>query len=290
MRSPAPDPTSESDATPPDTAWRKTPDYMGGFLLDGGVHFVAAARLLLGAQNKIHRVSSFTAQLQPHLPPVDTVHATARCASGIAGTIAISFGTTFKGRGYSVACEQGTVEVGFDKVTVERDGRVEVKEFPNHGTGVKEELEAFLKGIRKGRLDPAQSPEEALRDLELVGFILLKEIEGKCVTNRPLGGSALEERGARWAAGRSSTAMKGSCKVFVRWLGTAMVFSRNPVSLRAHPGVEELAGFSGYAFSFSSSSNVNFATSLVSGSDSVVSSFGPSYPAGGSAHSGNSHS
>ena len=30
-----------------ETEWRKKPDYQGGFVLDGGVHFVAATRLLL---------------------------------------------------------------------------------------------------------------------------------------------------------------------------------------------------------------------------------------------------
>ncbi|KAF1814925.1 NAD(P)-binding protein [Eremomyces bilateralis CBS 781.70] len=154
------------------TAWRKTPTYMGGFLLDGGVHFIAGTRLLLQPDNKIARVSSFSSQLQEHLAPLDTLDATVRCASGVTGTIAISFGTTFKGREYAIACENGTVEVGFDKVTVDRDGEVEVREFPGQGTGVKEEVLAFAKGIERGSLDDEQRPEEALRDLEVLEALL----------------------------------------------------------------------------------------------------------------------
>lgn len=32
------------------TEWRNIPDYQGGFLLDGGVHFAAAIRCILGEQ------------------------------------------------------------------------------------------------------------------------------------------------------------------------------------------------------------------------------------------------
>ena len=56
-----------------ETSWRKQPEYMGGFLLDGGVHLIAGLRMVLGSETQIKSVSAHTQQIQPHLPPVDTI-------------------------------------------------------------------------------------------------------------------------------------------------------------------------------------------------------------------------
>ena len=151
-----------------ETAWRKTPEYQGGFLLDGGVHFIAGTRLLLGSKARMTKLSAFTAQLQPHLPPIDTANATIKLANGSSGTLAISFGTTFTGAEWIVACEKGTVEVQRGKVIVVEDGKESTKEFPDDGNGVKQEIKAWADSIASGRSESLQSPEEALADLEIV--------------------------------------------------------------------------------------------------------------------------
>ncbi|KAK3059899.1 hypothetical protein LTS18_009808 [Coniosporium uncinatum] len=165
-----------------ETAWRKTPEYQGGFLLDGGVHFIAATRLLLQAgkdENKVQRVAAFTAQLQEHLPPVDTVDATWRLGSGVTGSFSVSFGTTFKGVEYSVACEKGVVTAfvefvpgggkpkGMVVVKNAKNEEVSRREVPD-SSGVKEEVKAWAEGIEKGVMDGRQSAEEGLRDLEIL--------------------------------------------------------------------------------------------------------------------------
>lgn len=156
-----------------ETAWRKKPEYQGGFLLDGGVHFVAATRLMLAGGNvKVVKTSAFTTQLREHLPPVDTVDATLQMSNGASGTISISFGTTFSGSEYAVACEKGTVTVSKGKVTTKRDGKEEVKDFPDEGNGVKQEIVAWAKELGEGKTDERQSPEEALRDLEILEAML----------------------------------------------------------------------------------------------------------------------
>ena len=77
-----------------ETEWRKSPTHQGGFLLDGGVHFTAGLRLLLGTENSVTHLSAFSTQLQKHLPPVDTVDATMKTKSGAMGTFCVSFGST----------------------------------------------------------------------------------------------------------------------------------------------------------------------------------------------------
>ena len=140
------------------------PTHQGGFLLDGGVHFVAGMRLLLGPNEPFVSVSAHPTQLQKHLPPVDTVDATLKTKNGVTGTISISFGSTFKGTGYSVACEKGVVNVFRDTVKVGD----ETKDVTNERTGVPPEVRTWGEAIMAGRADPRQSPEEALADLELL--------------------------------------------------------------------------------------------------------------------------
>lgn len=156
-----------------ETAWRKKPEYQGGFLLDGGVHFVAATRLMLqGGGAKPVATSAFSTQLQEHLPPVDTLDAVVKLSNGASGTMSISMGTTFSGSEYVFAAEKGTVTVSRGKVTVVREGKEEIKDFPDEGNGVKQEVAAWGKALSEGKADPRQSVEEALKDLQVLEAIL----------------------------------------------------------------------------------------------------------------------
>lgn len=168
-----------------ETAWRKVPEYQGGFLLDGGVHFIAATRLLLsGGGQTVKTVCAFTAQLQSHLPPVDTLNATIQLSNGSSGTLSISFGTTDTGSEYLVACENGSVHVSRGKVTVTKVGReAEVREFKDEGNGVKQEIQAWAEGLEKGVRNEKQSPEDALGDLQI--------LEG-CLRSGEQGGQPVE--------------------------------------------------------------------------------------------------
>ena len=159
-----------------ETPWRKTPDYQGGFLLDGGVHYVAATRFLLGDADSVVRVSAQTAMLQKHLPPIDTLDGVLKTKNGVTGTISIGFGTTLPGYEFSVACEHGSVTVGPKSVVVRqddgRDGKETKKEYPDQGMGVMAEVKAWAEGLHAGKLDEKQSPEEALKDLMLVSCVV----------------------------------------------------------------------------------------------------------------------
>lgn len=167
-----------------ETEWRKVPSYQGGFLLDGGVHFTAGTRLLLGANNRPKSLSAYTALLQPHLPPVDTVNSIWQTANGISGTVQISFGTSLSGDEYTIACYNGSVVVSRDTVSVrsgeEKDGNVTTRVLPGSGSGVKAEVKAWAEGIEAGGENTLQSPAEALADLELLEA-MIKSGEGEGV-------------------------------------------------------------------------------------------------------------
>jgi predicted dehydrogenase len=167
-----------------ETEWRKKPEYQGGFLLDGGVHFVAGTRILLGESAKPTALSAYTTLLQEHLPPVDTVNSIWQTKSGISGTFSVSFGTTLSGSEYTVACEKGSVTIVRSKVTVregeEKEGKFTEKDFPEEGSGVKAEVKAWAESIAAGKANPGQAPEQALADLEILEKMLKSgEADGK---------------------------------------------------------------------------------------------------------------
>lgn len=72
-----------------ETSWRKEPQHQGGFLLDGGVHFTAALRLVLGVP--VQTVCAFSRLNKEMLAPIDTIHATLKLADGTTGTFGSSF-------------------------------------------------------------------------------------------------------------------------------------------------------------------------------------------------------
>lgn len=150
------------------TAWRKTPEYQGGFLLDGGVHMLAGLRLILGS-DRITAVSAQSQQQQSYLPPVDTVDAVVQTESGATGVVSISFGSPFGDNLFEFACEKGAVSMNNDDVTV--SGQTHTIEFD--GKGVAPEVAEFATAIVNERqVEKRQSPEEALADLELLEQML----------------------------------------------------------------------------------------------------------------------
>ncbi|KAJ6128933.1 hypothetical protein N7471_010150 [Penicillium samsonianum] len=150
------------------TAWRKTPEYQGGFLLDGGVHMTAALRLILGPAERLSILSAQSQLQQSFLPPVDTVDAVAKTESGVTGVISLSWGSSFNDQIFEVACEKGVVTLNFDDVTV--NGEKHHVEFD--GKGVEPEVAEFANSILSGKPDSRQSPEQALADLEILEQML----------------------------------------------------------------------------------------------------------------------
>jgi predicted dehydrogenase len=152
------------------TPWRRVPTHQGGYLLDGGVHYMAGLRLLLGAQpgNEITTLSAFTNQLQPYLPPVDTADMILRTRSGKTGVFQVSRGTTLRADEWTVACEDGWIKIEDEKVTISRNGQEETVSVANERTGVPPEVRVWGASLVAGKIVPEQEPEAALADLELV--------------------------------------------------------------------------------------------------------------------------
>ncbi|KAH1417394.1 hypothetical protein KXV70_009091 [Aspergillus fumigatus] len=151
------------------TAWRQTPRYQGGFILDGGVHVVAALRLILGSNDPVATISAQSCLQQQHLPPLDTVNAVMKTKSGATGVLSLSFGSAFDDSVFEFDCEGGVVALNSDTLTI----KGESNELAFDGRGVSREVAVFATTIASGgSVDKRQSPEEALADLEIMEKML----------------------------------------------------------------------------------------------------------------------
>lgn len=180
------------------TEWRKTPTFQGGFLLDGGVHFAAGARMLLllatnladaSAQQPARldsrpaKVSARTALMRDYLLPQDSVAALITTRSGATGTYQHTVGSHINAYDFEAAYENGSVRVRDATVTVQGAGAEPVSKTFERASGVPEEVAAWVAGLRDGKQDPAQSMEEALADLEFIEKMLQSgEQDGKWLT------------------------------------------------------------------------------------------------------------
>ncbi|THH21386.1 hypothetical protein EW146_g135 [Bondarzewia mesenterica] len=154
------------------TAWRTVPDYQGGFLLDGGVHFAAALRVML--PSPLTHLSAFTSLTKSYLAPADTLHAIVRTASSkIQGLFELSFGapsaecSTASNNGFTITGSKGWLVVGPGaRLCVHTAlGEEEVVEERTHG--VEEELKSFFEA-GQGKDDGMQAPRSTLRDLAFI--------------------------------------------------------------------------------------------------------------------------
>ncbi|CAK5283220.1 unnamed protein product [Mycena citricolor] len=179
------------------TPWRTIPDYQGGFLLDGGVHTIAALRVML--PEPLTHLSSIASLNREHLKPHDTIHALATAGSHFHGIVDMSFASptasTPKADAFVITGSKGWMTVnsakpeGKDAVlrvvvkrAIEVEGRPteeieEVYEVPQRG--IEEEFGAFFDAIAGRESQDFGSPLGALRDVAFIEAALTSE--GKVV-------------------------------------------------------------------------------------------------------------
>jgi predicted dehydrogenase len=152
------------------TLWRRTGDFPGGFLIDGGVHHAAGLRAVLG---EIEAVSALTTAHRPDLPPADTMIAAIQFANGATGSYSVTYAARsgLADAALHVVGSEGSLRVTAETLTVWRvEGEQTVQTFPLHRS-VERELAAFADAIRDG-VPHRNSPQEALRDLAVIEAML----------------------------------------------------------------------------------------------------------------------
>ena len=160
------------------TAWRQTPDYQGGFILDGGVHRTAAIRLIVG---EVVAINALAKQFRADLPPADTVVANMVFASGAIGGFLHTFGAeVWVEQPLIVAGTRGTLQVTTRSLEIQLDSEKKTFEVDRTITSVQRELAAFAESVQHGT-PHHNSPEEALRDVAMIQAMMESATKGTTV-------------------------------------------------------------------------------------------------------------
>jgi predicted dehydrogenase len=147
------------------TGWRQCPVHLGGFLSDGGVHNVAAMRLLGGP---IVKAQATGVTIQPYLSSTDTVLINLQFTSGLIGQISLGYGAFDPdGRKVKVYGENGTLVITRDRIEVwSLDGRQRSEPVTGPSNFVSE-FTAFYDMVNRGEKSP-DSAHQALADLRVI--------------------------------------------------------------------------------------------------------------------------
>jgi len=158
------------------TPWRTVPDYQGGFLLDGGVHTIAALRTML--PQRMTALSGFASLNKDYLAPHDTIAVAVKADSHFHGNLFMTFAHptqekpkadafTFTGdKGFMTinnASADGKQVIRIITRTAEGE---KVEDFPTEG--VKAELESFFAKIKGEKTIEIGDALEALRDVAFI--------------------------------------------------------------------------------------------------------------------------
>jgi predicted dehydrogenase len=156
------------------TAWRRDNSFPGGFLLDGGVHHIAALRLILG---EIAAVSAVTRQVRADLPPADTLSSALVFENGLTGVYNITYAQESPWLGLlNVIGDQGALCVLPGEIEIVAGGVSRTEHTDREG--VENELAAFAAAIREG-LPHRNTPVQGAQDVAVIEAMLRSAETGK---------------------------------------------------------------------------------------------------------------
>jgi predicted dehydrogenase len=149
------------------TAWRRDNSFPGGFIMDGGVHNMAAMRTIMG---EVESVSAFVRQVREDLPPADTLSATLRFESGAFGSFTATYAGEAPWDNYAhVIGDRGALRVNYQELEVTIDGKTSSQSFT--GNAIQAELADFARAIQQGGM-VGSTPQDALQDVAIIEAML----------------------------------------------------------------------------------------------------------------------
>ncbi|HUU29572.1 MAG TPA: Gfo/Idh/MocA family oxidoreductase [archaeon] len=151
------------------TLWRINHVYPGGYVLDGGVHFVHVLQMMAG---KVVSVKAETLSIEPLLGKVDTAFALLRHESGVLTSLNMSWHTRDQSDSMlRIFGTGGSLLAGSDKIIrVTAEGKTEEVPFQNEDDYYIQLID-FHRAVTTGE-PPAVSAEMAAHDVAVILAIL----------------------------------------------------------------------------------------------------------------------
>ncbi|XP_010913917.1 dehydrogenase FPY6 [Elaeis guineensis] len=166
------------------SSWRRK--FIGGFILDMGVHFIAGLRMIVGCE--ITTVSAIARHVDMALPPPDNLCALFQLENGCAGVFVMAVSSTSPKIYWRVDGSNGTLQIergsdngqhGYMVLLYKADGHCQRTFHPF--SGVNEELKAFVhditqattkEGVAGQKAEPRSSYVEGARDVAVLEAML----------------------------------------------------------------------------------------------------------------------
>jgi predicted dehydrogenase len=145
------------------TAWRRKPRFVGGFVLDAGVHVAHVVRRCFGLPTEIRGLSTL---YNPGAPPIDTALAALRFPSGALGTWTSCFALHQETPLFVASGTKAALELWTDRAIL-RPWKGQPKSFRASGDGFTPLFHHFADAVLKGTA-LRFTPPEALADLALI--------------------------------------------------------------------------------------------------------------------------
>jgi len=147
------------------TPWRKEERYPGGFIVDAGVHSIAALRGFLG---EILRGRGMTCGVTPQLGRLDTFSFQFETAGGVQGILNLFYSVKgLRANAIHLFGDGGTIVVERDHLVLKREEMPDVREDHPDDMGYTAEYRNFFDAIRSGA-EVISTFAEARTDLEII--------------------------------------------------------------------------------------------------------------------------
>jgi predicted dehydrogenase len=160
------------------TRWRQKHKYAGGFMLDAGVHNIAALRMLFG---DVESVAAFTKSINPSIGKPDTMSVQLRLTTGI--NIVYNLFFTVKNHWENkllIFGDKGTIEVNDDTISLKlRGNNSQITDASDYG-GYDEELMDFYNAI-VNRAKVKSAFIDGYKDMEVVFAALKSAVANKVI-------------------------------------------------------------------------------------------------------------
>ncbi|PAN11190.1 hypothetical protein GQ55_2G196300 [Panicum hallii var. hallii] len=168
------------------SSWRR--NFVGGFVLDMGVHFIAGLRMLVGSE--ITSVSSISRHVDMALPPPDNICSLFQLENGCAGVFVFAVNSRSPKILWRVDGTKGTIQVergvdsgkhGYQVLFSGENGQCQKTFYPF--CGVNEELKMFVQDMLAASKDgdhkaePRSSYVEGARDVAVLEAMLESSVK-----------------------------------------------------------------------------------------------------------------
>lgn len=147
------------------TKWRQKHQYPGGFMLDAGVHNIAAIRMILG---DFKFGNTLIKSINKKIGEIDTMAFQFQLKNGIIGLYNLYFSVNGHWEDkLLIFGSKGSIEINTNVLTLKQEGKKDKTEDLTDGHGYDAEFNDFYNAIVKGT-KVNYSFKEAYRDMEIV--------------------------------------------------------------------------------------------------------------------------